>query len=83
MGLSVPLAFIMAGAIVIGLAIFIAVVLRADRRSKRADPAQPQSRHQEVMGGRFDATGGRQVMPRRDEPPAELDDEVQSRESRH
>jgi hypothetical protein len=76
MGLSIGWTFIMAGAIVAGLATFIFLVLRADRTTKTsgAEPAQDPGKHRDVIGGRFEATGGRQVTPRRDVPPAELTD---------
>ncbi|HEY3904101.1 MAG TPA: hypothetical protein VGM14_09385 [Streptosporangiaceae bacterium] len=62
------LSFIMAGAIVLGLFLWLAIVLRASRQRARRNPVQENSKHREVMGGQFDAAGGRQVTPRRDDP---------------
>jgi len=64
----------MAAGIVAGLAAFIFLVLRADRRPPR-QAAQEPNPQREVIGGRFDAAGGRQVMPRRDVAPAENPDD--------
>ncbi len=74
MGLSIGWSFIMAAAIVIGLTIFLVAVLRADRTTKKSgpEPAQELGKLRDVVGGRFEASGGRQVTPRRDVPPAEL-----------
>ncbi|HEY3904907.1 MAG TPA: hypothetical protein VGM14_13435 [Streptosporangiaceae bacterium] len=72
MTLSVGLSFIMAGAIVLGLFCWLVIVLRAGRQRRRRGPAQPNSKHREVMGGQFDASGGRQVTPRRDATPGEV-----------
>ena len=68
MGLSLTWSFIMAGAILVGLFTWIVIVMRASRQVKR-EPAQGDSKHRGVMGGQFDAVGGRQVTPRRDAVP--------------
>jgi hypothetical protein len=67
MSLSLTWSFIMAGAILVGLFTWIFIVLRADRQLKQG-PAHGDGKHREVMGGQFDAVGGRQVAPRRDAP---------------
>ncbi len=52
----------------------IVIVLAQDRRPRTRRPAQGNSKHREVMGGQFDASGGRQVIPRRDATPPEVAD---------
>jgi hypothetical protein len=71
MTLSIGWSFVLAGVIVVGLFVWLVIVLRQDRRPKQRLPAQGNSKHRDVMGGQFDASGGRQVTPRRDEPPTE------------
>ena len=78
MSLSIAWSFIMAAAIVVGLFIFIFATVRAGRRRKERGPVQDSTPHREVIGGRFDSAGGRQVMPRRDATPAQTPDSGQS-----
>ncbi len=73
MSLSLAWSGVMAGGLFIGLVLFIVVVMRAERRSERPAAPLESTPRREVIGGRFDAAGGRQVMPRRDASPATED----------
>jgi hypothetical protein len=60
---------------IILLGVWLFMVYRADRHPGQG--GQPETGHRavprrEVAGGAFHGRGGRQVMPRRDEPPAEV-----------
>jgi hypothetical protein len=47
--------------------------IQALKVTNRGKPArdEPGAQRREVIGGRFDAAGRRQMMPRRDAPPAQ------------
>jgi hypothetical protein len=62
-------AIIIPAVALVALAVWISLVYRADRRpgSGRRVPRV----RREVSGGTFEASGGRQVMPRRDATPPE------------
>lgn len=72
--------------VMILLAIWLVLVYRANRRG--GEGGQPELGNpravprREVAGGAFRSSGGRQVMPRRDETPAEAED-AGSGELRH
>lgn len=58
----------------LALAVWLAAIYRADRRPRRAGHPEQSERavpRREVSGGQFRSTGGRQLMPRRDQTPAE------------
>jgi hypothetical protein len=59
--------------IVAGMAICLTFVLRAARHP--GSPARDASPSREIIGGRFDSAGGRQVMPRRDAPAEVLQED--------
>lgn len=56
--------------VAIALAVWIGMVLYANSHPQSGRPEAP--RHG-VIGGRFRASGGRQVMPRRDATPPEAE----------
>jgi hypothetical protein len=61
--------------VVILLAVWLFMVYRADRhpgQGGRPETGRRAVPRREVAGGAFRSRGGRQVMPRRDEPPAEV-----------
>lgn len=74
---SVQAAIIIPIVVVIVLAIWLVLVYRAAQRGGHGgEPEMGNPRavpRREVAGGAFRSTGGRQVMPRRDETPAEAE----------
>ena len=72
---SVLAAVVIPIVVILALAAWLFLVYRADRHS--GDGGHPETSHRavprrEVAGGAFRSRGGRQVMPRRDERPAEM-----------
>jgi hypothetical protein len=72
---SVLAAIVIPIVVIIALAAWLFLVYRAARHS--GDGGHPETSHRsvprrDVAGGAFRSRGGRQVMPRRDEQPAEM-----------
>ena len=75
---SVQAAVIIPIVVIVLLAIWLVLVYRADQRGGeggRPELDNPRAvPRRDVAGGAFRSSGGRQVMPRRDETPAEAED---------